>query len=107
MIKRHARMVAVAIAATIGFALVDAPAAMAQASASVPANPPAAKPLSKAQRKAARKAAREKRDADLRAVEKDGYRLTADQNTSTPVRQKAAGKAAADKAAVGASTPAQ
>ena len=48
MIKRHARMVAVAIAATIGFALVDAPAAMAQASAAVPTNPPAAKPLSKA-----------------------------------------------------------
>ncbi|AYZ64877.1 hypothetical protein EGY31_16335 [Burkholderia multivorans] len=93
------RIVSVAMAASIGLALAGAPIAFAQdaATEAAPMAKPTPKEVSKAQRKAARKAAREKRNQDLGAIEKDGYRLTYPQSP-----QNGAGKADGAKATNGA-----
>jgi hypothetical protein len=82
--------------------------------ASVPmgASTATAKQTSKAQRKAAlkaeRKAARQKRNADLSALEKNGYRMSGGNQTDYPDNlQNAERKAAASKTAAGASSPGQ
>ncbi|WP_179400949.1 hypothetical protein [Burkholderia guangdongensis] len=113
------RAASVVLAVSIGIALLHAPAAFAQNSAqdSAPAAAPAtvapagasmSRQDLKAQRKARRKAARAKRNADLSAIEKNGYRLTGDQ-TNYPENLQNAERKAADqkKGAAGASSPAQ
>ncbi|KVC68390.1 hypothetical protein WI73_16990 [Burkholderia ubonensis] len=98
------RIVSVAMAASIGLALAGAPIAFAQDAATevAPTAKPTPKELSKAQRKAARKAAREKRNQDLGAIEKDGYRLTGDRSAYPQTPQSGAGKADGAKSGNGA-----
>ncbi|WP_431825813.1 hypothetical protein [Burkholderia sp. F1] len=98
------RVVSVAMAASIGLALAGAPIAFAQDAApeAAPMAKPTPKELSKAQRKAARKAAREKRNQDLGAIEKDGYRLTGDRSGYPLNTQNGAAKADGAKATNGA-----
>ncbi|WP_102817821.1 hypothetical protein [Burkholderia ubonensis] len=98
------RIVSAAMAASIGLALAGEPIAFAQdaATEAAPMAKPTPKELSKAQRKAARKAAREKRNQDLGAIEKDGYRLTGDRSSYPQNPQNGAGKADGAKATNGA-----
>ncbi|WP_431822969.1 hypothetical protein [Burkholderia sp. F1] len=80
MIRIRMISAGVAVAASVVMTLIP-PIAVAQdatGAASAPPSASSAKQVRKAQRKAARKAAREKRNAELRAIEKDGYRLTGD-----------------------------
>ncbi|WP_179403307.1 hypothetical protein [Burkholderia guangdongensis] len=96
------RVASAALAVSIGIALLHAPAAFAQepASAAAPMAAPAGASMTKqemkAQRKAKHKAARAKRNADLNAIEKNGYRLSADKGTSN--QPSAAPKAASSPA---------
>jgi hypothetical protein len=101
----------VAMATSVGLTLVGPQVAVAQdatQAAPVPMGASTAKQISKAQRKAARKVAREKRNADLAALEKNGYRMTGgDQNNYPENLQNAERKAQASKAAAGASSSGQ
>ncbi|WP_063893496.1 hypothetical protein [Burkholderia ubonensis] len=94
------RIVSAAMAASIGLALAGAPIAFAQDAATEAA--PMAKPTPKELSKAQRKAAREKRNQDLGAIEKDGYRLTGDRSSYPQNPQNGAGKADGAKATNGA-----
>lgn len=73
------RAVSAALVVALGLVLIETPATMAQqpasgdqASASMSASTP--KQIAKAQRKAARKARREKKNAELKVLEKNGYK---------------------------------
>ena len=98
------RAVSAALAVSLGLMLFEAPAAMAQqpasgeqASPSMSASTP--KQVAKAQRKAARKARREKKNAELKALEKNGYRESGNQDNYPQNLMDAERKAAASKSA--------
>jgi hypothetical protein len=98
------RAVSAALVASLGLMLIEAPVAMAQqpasadqASPSVSASTP--KQVAKAQRKAAGKARREKKNAELKALEKNGYRESGNQDNYPQNLQNAESKAAASKQA--------
>jgi hypothetical protein len=98
------------VAASISLAWAESSVAVAQdatGAAVAPTNASTAKQIRKAQRKAARKAAREKRNADLNAIEKNGYKLTGDKNSYPDKLQDAERKAAASKATTSGAPPAQ
>jgi hypothetical protein len=100
------RTVSAALAVSIGLVFVGAPAVMAQtaggeASSSMGASTP------KQVRKAERKAARAKKNAELKALEKSGYRTSGDQDNYPQNLQGAERKAAASKAATPTSASGQ
>lgn len=106
------RAVSAALVASLGLMLVEAPVAMAQqpasgeqASASMSASTP--KQVAKAQRKAASKARREKKNAELKALEKNGYRESGNQDNYPQNLMDAERKAAASKPATPASASGQ
>ncbi|MGU7772679.1 hypothetical protein ACV229_21215 [Burkholderia sp. MR1-5-21] len=102
MIRIRAVSAVVAVATSIGLMLAAAPAAFAQDAtdaASATAGAATAKQIKKAQRKAAHKAARAKRNEELRTLEKNGYKPTADENNYPDDVQKAERKAAAAQGA--------
>jgi len=102
---------AVVVAVSVSLTLGNPRFANAQDStstASVPTGASTAKQISKAQRKAAHKAAREKRNAELRALEKNGYRMSGGNQNDYPENlQNAERKAEVSKASTGAPSPAQ
>jgi parvulin-like peptidyl-prolyl isomerase len=97
------RAVSAALVLSLGLVLIEAPVAMAQpasgdqASSSVGASTP--KQIAKAQRKAERKARREKKNAELKALEKNGYRESGNQDNYPQNLMDAERKAAASKSA--------
>jgi hypothetical protein len=97
------RAVSAALVVSLGLVLIEAPAAMAQpasgdqASSSMGASTP--KQIAKAQRKAERKARREKKNAELKALEKNGYRESGNQDNYPQNLMDAERKAAASKSA--------
>ncbi|WP_044847080.1 MULTISPECIES: hypothetical protein [unclassified Burkholderia] len=101
-------MMPLALAVLTGVALLGAPAAYAQDSDAAPAaaSAPMSKQELKAQRKAQRKQARLKRNQELSALEKNGYRVSKDDHYPQSL-QRAEHKVDAQKAAAGASAPGQ
>ncbi|WP_341314831.1 hypothetical protein WN982_05980 [Paraburkholderia sp. IMGN_8] len=96
------RAVSTALVVTLGLVLIEAPVAKAQsaggdASSSMAASTP--KQIAKAQRKAQRKAARAKKNAELKALEKSGYRQSGNQDNYPQNLLDAERKAAASKPA--------
>jgi hypothetical protein len=95
------RAVSVALVVSFGLILIEAPAAMAQQAsgdeASSPMSASTPKQVAKAQRKAARKARREKKNAELNALEKNGYRESGNQDNYPQNLMEAERKAAASK----------
>jgi hypothetical protein len=98
------RAVSTALVVSLGLMLIEAPVAMAQqpangeqASSSMSASTP--KQVAKAQRKAARKARREKKNAELKALEKNGYRESGNQDNYPQNLQNAESKATSSKQA--------
>lgn len=89
------RVVSAAIAASIGIALAWSPVAMAQTAPDVAASTP------KEIRKAERKAARERNNAELKALEKQGYQPAGNQINYPQNIQDAQRKVDASKAAQG------
>lgn len=87
------RVVSVAIAASIGLALAWAPVAMAQ----TPAADTAAS-VAKPSKKAQRKAARDKKNAELKELEKNGYQPGGSQTNYPQNLQDAQKKVDASKA---------
>jgi hypothetical protein len=92
------RITALAAALSIACGALMAPVAMAQSSDTAASTP---KQIQKAQRKAARKAAREKKNAELKTLEKNGYKASGQQPNYPQDIQDAEKKAAAAKAASG------
>jgi hypothetical protein len=104
------RAISTALVVSLGLVLTEAPVAMAQPagadlSSSTSASTP--KQVAKAQRKAQRKAAREEKNAELKALEKSGYRESGDQDNYPLNLTDAERKAGASKPATPAPAPGQ
>ncbi|MFM0028915.1 hypothetical protein PQR70_21945 [Paraburkholderia madseniana] len=105
------RAVSTALVVSLGLVLIETPVATAQpasgeqASSSMGASTP--KQIAKAQRKAASKARREKKNAELKALEKNGYRESGNQDNYPQNLMDAERKAAASKPATPASASGQ
>jgi hypothetical protein len=99
------RAVSAALIASIGLLCVGAPAASAQtaggeaSSTTSTLTPKEAKAQHKAQRKAQRKTARAKKNAELKALEQNGYQPSGRQDNYPDNLKNAEQKAAAPKAA--------
>ena len=106
MIRNRVVPAVVAVVALAGLALAGSQAAVAQdeaQTASVPTSASTPKQIRKAQRKAARKAARAKKNADLSALEKNGYHMSGGKQTDYPENlENAERKAHAAQAGSGA-----
>jgi hypothetical protein len=105
------RAVSAALVVSLGLVLIEAPVVMAQqasgdeASSSMSASTP--KQIAKAQRKTARKARREKKNAELKALETNGYRESGNQDNYPQNLTDAERKAAASKSVTPASASGQ
>lgn len=105
------RAVSAALVVSLGLVLIEAPVAMAQsgsgeqASSSMGASTP--KQVAKAQKKAERKARRVKKNAELKALEKNGYRESGNQDNYPQNLTDAERKAAVSKPATPASASGQ
>jgi hypothetical protein len=93
------RLAVVAVSMCVGLALVYGPVAVAQTTPDTAASTP--KQVHKANRKAASKAARAKKNAELKALEKNGYNPGGDQVNYPENLQDAQRKVDAAKAAQG------
>lgn len=106
MIRNRVVPAVVALVAVASLTLAGAQAAVAQdeaPTASVQTGASTPKQVSKAQRKAARKAARAKKNADLSALEKNGYHMSGGRQTDYPENlENAERKAHAAQAGSGA-----
>ncbi|MGU7842884.1 hypothetical protein ACV22V_25820 [Burkholderia sp. AW33-5] len=102
------RLAPLALAVLTGVVLLGAPVANAQDTGGTSATPdaPTSKQELKAQRKAQRKAARQKRNQELSALEKNGYRVSKDDHYPQSL-QRAEHKAAAQKSTADTPAPGQ
>ncbi|KAA1003720.1 hypothetical protein FVF58_35235 [Paraburkholderia panacisoli] len=98
------RAVSAALVVSLGLMLIEVPVALAQQPAigeqvSPSMSASTSKQIAKAQRKAARKAGREQKNAELKALEKNGYRESGNQDNYPQNLMDAERKAAASKEA--------